>query len=114
MYWREVKLVRKGENRAREGQDGKGYVNGHILLDGVEVKRRLAESFEWVLNVEDEMEANINVISDWQIPVLGDLNEREISIQKVREAVNEMKSGKAPGLDGFPVLECLKEGGMAV
>ena len=29
------------------------------------------------------------------------------------EAVNEMKSGKAPGLDGFPV-ECLKKGGMAV
>ena len=27
--------------------------------------------------------------------------------------MNEMKSGKAPGLDGFPV-ECLKKGGMAV
>ena len=25
--------------------------------------------------------------------------------------VNEMKSGKAPGLDGFPV-ECLKKGGI--
>ena len=32
---------------------------------------------------------------------------------EVREAVNEMKSGKAPGLDGFPV-ECLKKGGIAV
>ena len=29
------------------------------------------------------------------------------------EAVNEMKSFKAPGLDGFPV-ECLKKCGMAV
>ena len=29
------------------------------------------------------------------------------------EAVNEMKSGKAPVLVGFPV-ECLKKGGMAV
>ena len=29
------------------------------------------------------------------------------------EAVNGMKSGKASGLDGFPV-ECLKKGGMAV
>ena len=28
-------------------------------------------------------------------------------------AVNEMKSGKAPGQDGFPV-ECLKKCGMAV
>ena len=27
--------------------------------------------------------------------------------------MNEMRSGKAPGLDGFPV-ECLKKGGMAV
>ena len=27
--------------------------------------------------------------------------------------MNEMKSGKAPGLNGFPV-ECLKKGGMVV
>ena len=34
-------------------------------------------------------------------------------MEEVQEAVNEMKSGKAPGLDEFPV-ECLKKGGMAV
>ena len=34
-------------------------------------------------------------------------------MEEVRKAVNEMRSGKAPGLDGFPV-ECLKKGGMAV
>ena len=45
--------------------------------------------------------------------MLGDLNERAISLEEVGEAVNKMKSGKAPGLDGFPV-ECLKKGGMAV
>ena len=27
--------------------------------------------------------------------------------------MNEKKSGKAPGLDGFP-MECLKKGGMTV
>ena len=27
--------------------------------------------------------------------------------------MNEMKSSKAPGLDGFP-MECLEKGGMAV
>ena len=32
---------------------------------------------------------------------------------EVREAVNETKYGKAPGLDGFPV-ELLKKGGMGV
>ena len=45
--------------------------------------------------------------------MLRALNERAISLEEVREAVNEMKSVKAPGLDGFPV-ECLKKGGMAV
>ena len=45
--------------------------------------------------------------------VLGDLNERAISLEQVGEAVNEMRSGQAPGPDGFPV-KCLKNGGMAV
>ena len=58
-------------------------------------------------------EANINVIGNWKMPVLGDLNERAISLKEVGEVVNEMKSGKAPGLEGFPV-ECLKKGGTAV
>ena len=35
--------------------------------------------------------------------MLGDLNERGISLKEVGEAVNEMKSIKAPGLDGFPL-----------
>ena len=43
------------------------------------------------------------------MPVLGDL----ISLEQVGEAVNEMRSGKTPGLDVFPV-ECSKKGGMAV
>ena len=34
-------------------------------------------------------------------------------MEEVGETVNEIKSGKAPGLDGFP-MECLKKGGMAV
>ena len=29
------------------------------------------------------------------MPVLGDLNERAILLEEVREAVNEMRSGKA-------------------
>ena len=37
----------------------------------------------------------------------------QISLAEIGEPVNEMRSGKAPGLDGFPV-ECLKKGGMAV
>ena len=41
------------------------------------------------------------------------LYERVISIDEVRKAVNEMKSGKASRLDGF-LEECLKKCGMAV
>ena len=83
-------------------------VNGQILRDGVEVRRRRAGYFEQVLNVADVMEANINVVDNWRTPILRDLNGRAISLVDVREAVNEMKFGKAPGLDGFPV-ECLKK-----
>ena len=67
--------------------------------------KRWAEYFVQVLNVADVREANMNVVGNWQMLVLGDLNERAISLDEVGEAVNEMKSGKAPGLDGFPV-EC--------
>ena len=66
------------------------YVNGQILRDGVEVRRRWAEYFEQVLNVADVREANINVVGNWRMPVLGDLNGREISLEEVRETVNEM------------------------
>ena len=78
-------------------------VNGQISRNGVEVRRRWAEYFEQVLNVEDVREANINVVGDRWMPVVRKLYDRTISIQEVREAVNEMKSGKAPGLDGFKV-----------
>ena len=38
------------------------YVNGQILRDGVEIRRRWAEYFEQILaNVEDVREVNINV-----------------------------------------------------
>ena len=47
------------------------------------------------------------------MPTFGDLSERAISLVEVSDAVNEMKSGKAPGLDGFSV-ECLWKGGTAV
>ena len=40
------------------------------------------------------------------MPVLGDLNESEISLEEVGEAVIEMKSGKVPALDGGK--ECCK------
>ena len=37
-------------------------------------------------------EVNIKVVSIWRMPMLGDLNERAISLEEVGEAVNEIKS----------------------
>ena len=42
--------------------------------------------YYYLLNVTDAREANINVVGNWQLPVLGDLNERVISLVEVREA----------------------------
>ena len=105
MFWKRVKRVKKCEQARDEMAKD---VNGQILRDGVEVRRRCAEYFEHVLNVADVREANINVVGNWRTPMLGDLNGRAISLVEVREAVNEMKSGTAPGLDRFPV-ECFIE-----
>ena len=77
------------------------------------MRRIWTEYFEQILNVADVRGANINVVGNWRMPVLGDLNERAISLEDVGMAVTEMKSGKAPGLDGFKV-ECIKKGGKAV
>ena len=92
--------MRKGE-QAREGIVND--VNGQILRNGIEGRRRWAEYFEQVLNVADVWQANINVVGNLRMLVMGDLNERAILLEEVGEAVNEMKSGKAPGLDGFLV-----------
>ena len=105
MFRKELTQVRKGEQARDEMVMD---VNGQILRDGVEGERRWAEYFKQVLNVADDREANINVVS-----VLGDLNERAILLDELREAVNEMKSGKVRGLDGLP-MDCFKKGGKAV
>ena len=52
------------------------------------MRRRWAEYFEQVLNVADVSEANINVVGNWPMPVLGDLNERAISLEELGEVVN--------------------------
>ena len=77
------------------------------------MRKRWAEYFEFVLNVEVVREANRNVVIDRRMPVFGELNERAVSIEEGREAVNEMKLLKVPGMDEFPV-ECFKKDGMAV
>ena len=52
-------------------------MNGQILRDGVEVRRRLAEYFERGTEcqiVADIRKVNINAVGNWRTPMLGDLN----------------------------------------
>ena len=87
MFWKKVKPVRKGEQARYEVVMD---LNDQILRDGVEVRRRWAEYFEHVLNVTDVDEGNINVVGNWRMPMLGDLNERAIPLEEVGEAINEI------------------------
>ena len=63
--------------------------------------------------MHDVREASINLVGGFRMPLLGELNERAMSVEQVRDAVNEINAGKVTGLDGFPG-ECLKKGGMAM
>ena len=47
------------------------------------------------------------------MPLMGEENEREITREEVKRALNETKGGEAPGMDGVRV-EMLKEGGVTV
>lgn len=110
MFWKEVKRVKRGESRREEAVKDE---NGQLLVEGGAVRRRWAEYFEGLLNVEDGREARIEAVGGVRMPVLGRENEREIERKEVLEAVNKTKSGKAPGLDGC-AAELLKKGGDSV
>ena len=57
-----------------------------------------------------DREADIVAVGGVQVPVMGEENEREITIEELERALNEAKGSKAPGMDGVRV-EMLKEGG---
>ena len=65
-------------------------VNGR-LLRGNEVRKRWAEYFEELLNVQEDREADIVAVGGVQVPVMGEENEREITIEEVKMALNETK-----------------------
>ena len=45
-----------------------------------------------------------------QVPVMGEENDREITRDKVKIALNKTKGGKAPGMDGVRAEMLKKEG----
>ena len=107
MFWKEVKRVRKGESRREEAVKDE---NGELLVEGGAVRKRWAEYFERLLNVQDDREARIAAVGGGRMPLIGDRNDRLITRREVLEAVNETKAGKAPGMDGCRA-EYLKKGG---
>ena len=68
MFLKEVKQVRKGEQARDEMVKD---VNGEILRDGVEVRRRWAEYSEQVLSQGGKYQC---IVGNRRMPVLGDLN----------------------------------------
>ena len=82
------------------------------LLKGGDARKRWAEYFEGLLNVEEMREAEIGMYRDVELPEMGDVNEREITREEVERALKETKAGRAPGVDGVRA-EMLKEGGVA-
>ena len=108
-FWKEVRRVRKGGSRTEETVKD---VNGQ-LLRGNEARKRWAEYFEELLNVQEDRDADIVAVGGVQMPVMGEENEREITIEEVKRELNETKGGKASGMDGVRA-EMLKEGSVTV
>ena len=108
-FWKEVKRMRKGGLRTEETVKDEN----RRLLKGGDARKRWAEYFERLLNVSEDREADIVAVAGVEVPVMGDENEREITREEVERALNEMKEGKAPGVDGEKV-EMLKGAGVTV
>ena len=72
-FWQEVRRVRKGGLRTEETVKD---VNGR-LLRGYEARKRCAEYFEELLNVQEDRETDIVAVGGVQVPVMGEENERD-------------------------------------
>jgi hypothetical protein len=81
MFWKALRRVRKGENGRDEAVKD---VNGRLLLERGDVRKKWAEYFEELLNVEDPREAYIIAVRGGaRMPVLGarivaDIKEEEV------------------------------------
>ena len=107
MFWRELKRSRKGEEVVEEGVKD---TNGNVLSASSEVCERWKEYFDGLLNVDEDRQARITVLTGGSVG-RSDMMNAEVREQEVLEAVNRLKSGKASGMDGVKA-EYLKCGGV--
>ncbi|KAK7907805.1 hypothetical protein WMY93_016417 [Mugilogobius chulae] len=106
MFWKEVKRVRKGVSGREERVKTE---DGRMLNEGNEVRKRWAEYFERLLNVEEDRDAVIVMDgSESRSNVLGELNEALIAREEVEQAVGKLIAGKAAGHSArqLPLLPC--------
>ena len=66
-FWKEVRIVRKSGLRMEETVKD---VNGRLLRRN-EARKRWAEYFEELLNVQEDREADIVAVEGVQVPVMG-------------------------------------------
>ena len=108
-FWKEIKRARKSDTKTEETvKDETGR-----LLKGSDARKRWANYFEDLLNVEEEREADIVAVGGVEVPVMGEVNEEEITREEIVRALKDTKAGKAPGVDGVRA-EMMKEGGATV
>ena len=106
-FWKKVRRARKGGSRMEETVKD---VNGQLLKSN-KVRKRWAEHLEGLLNVQEDREADLLEVGGVQVSVMGEKNEREITREEVKRALNETKGRKASGMDGVRA-EMLKEVGV--
>ena len=82
--------------------------DGTMLTDQAKIRERWAEHFQAVLNQHSDFDDSVlDELPQW--PTANHLDEAPTD-EEVRRAVNQMSTGKAPGIDGIPA-EILKHGG---
>ena len=106
LFWSDVNRKRKQRDQmSMKVRDS----DGNMIHEESGVKERWTEYFEWLLNVDDGRRAELTESGLEGIHEYAN-EEFEVSVDDVRKAVNKLKKGKSPGVDGI-TSEMLKCGG---
>ena len=106
LFWSDVNRKRKQRDQmSMKVRDS----DGNMINEESGVKERWTEYFEWLLNVDDGRRAELTESGLEGIHEYAN-GEFEVSVDDVRKAVNKLKKGKSPGVDGI-TSEMLKCGG---